>query len=76
MKYWLVVFIFTGGHWVAGKDVKPTGWSPRAYASKAECMERRAYALKALKVYTRAPSKWFCTTNKTATLAELEKGGG
>ena len=72
MKYWLVVFILLNGQWVHGKDVKPAGWSPRAYPSLAACEERRRFAVEAVKGVAKAPSKWFCTTRPEASLEELE----
>ena len=72
MKYWLVVFILLNGQWVHGADVKPAGWSPRAYPSLAVCEARRRFAQAAVKGVSKAPSRWFCTRRPTASLAELE----
>ena len=73
MKTWLVVYILLNGAWTPGDQVKPAGWHPRAYASKAICEKRRAFAIEAVKKTAKAPSRWFCTTNPKASLAELEK---
>ncbi|WP_038037116.1 hypothetical protein [Thermopetrobacter sp. TC1] len=72
MKYWLVVYILLNGVWTPGAEVKPAGWSPRAYPSLAVCEKRRRFAEKAVKGVAKAPSKWFCTRTPDAPLSVLE----
>ena len=63
MKWWLSVFFLIDGVWVPGDHMRPEGWSPRAYETQQECLERKAYAeisCKALKEKT----AWFCQEGK------------
>jgi len=76
MKTWLVVYILLNGVWTPGDEVKPAGWHPRAYATRAECEKRKAFAMKAVKGVSKSPSKWFCANDPSAPLAELEKAAG
>jgi len=76
MKYWLVVYILLNGVWTPGAEVKPVGWHPRAYSSLAECETRKAFATRAVKKASRAAARWFCTLDREASLADLEKAAG
>jgi hypothetical protein len=60
--WWLSAFFLVNGVWVAGQDMSPSGWSPRAYATKQECIERKIFAETACRA---APLKyrasWVCS---------------
>lgn len=40
--WWLSVFFFIRGEWVAGTNYE--GWSPRPFPSETECMTHKAFA--------------------------------
>jgi len=72
--WWLVVFFLIKGEWVAGADLDH--WSPRPYETRAECLERKAFAVNARKGIKRInPTKWFCTKDKDASVETLEAAG-
>lgn len=69
--WWLVVFIYLDGAWVPGAELEH--WHPRGYETRAECLERKAFAEEALAGLEHVePSKWFCTRDKEASLETLE----
>lgn len=69
--WWLVVFFLVKGEWVAGADLDH--WSPRPHESRAVCLERKAFAVKArARLDDVTPTKWFCTRDKTTDLERLE----
>ena len=70
--HWLVVFIFIDGSWQAGESLTGTGWAPRAYETRTICLTRMKFARKYMKKTSRKPTRWFCTTDKTATLEVLQ----
>lgn len=42
MQWWLTVFFFVNGSWVAGSAID--GWDPRPFATEAQCLERKDFA--------------------------------
>ncbi|GEM_PF-6971411 len=77
MTWWLVLFVLIDGQWVPGADLTPEGWSPRAYDTREECMERRDFAEESLADLRNVDdSKWFCTRDRDAALSELEAEAG
>ena len=65
MKWWLSVFFLINGTWTPGDKIDQTGWSPRAYATKIECFERKKFAEKYCKQYsTEYQTAWFCSEGK------------
>ncbi len=72
--WWLVVFILIDGAWVPGAEVTPEGWSPRAYETRAECMDRKAFAERALADLTNVrETRWYCTQDPDTPMEELAR---
>jgi hypothetical protein len=75
MPWWLNVFFLINGLWVPGAEL--SGWAPRAYATQAECEERRAFAERECRAAPlRYESRWICSpggplTTPPAGLGEM-----
>ncbi len=63
--WWLSVFFLVGGQWIPGHQVEPAGWAPRAFATEAECLERKRYAERQCEASPlRYKAIWFCAAGK------------
>lgn len=63
--WWLNVFFLISGEWIAGERMSPPGWSPRAFPSQVECMERKRYAETQCRDYPlNHPALWICSKDK------------
>jgi hypothetical protein len=60
--WWLSVFFLIQGEWVPGSTIE--GWSPRQYATQAECLERKSFAeLQSLRFPLDYETTWICSLN-------------
>ncbi|WP_372620477.1 hypothetical protein [Falsiroseomonas sp.] len=74
MQWWLNVFFLVNGLWVPGYEV--SGWAPRAYASQAECLERRAFAERECQAAPlRFEARWICSPGRPLTEPPQELTG-
>lgn len=63
MSWWLNVFFLINGVWVPGHQID--GWSPRAYGSEAECIERKTFAERQCAAFPLTyPAAWICTKDR------------
>jgi hypothetical protein len=38
--YWLVIYFYIQGSWIAGDFVRPDGWSSIGYSTEQQCIEK------------------------------------
>jgi hypothetical protein len=63
MRWWLNVFFLVNGTWVPGHEFD--GWSPREYATEQECLERKAFGERQLRMYPiEYESTWLCSQGR------------